>query len=522
MSTNRKMLKSLNPKTLEVLGEVELMTSEEITQAVSRSQAAFPGWAGLPVEDRMKKMYGIRDYILAHLDEIAQLISDEQGKPLAEAMSADILPALQVVGQYAGRYEKLTRDERIPIQVLKGLKSSRIVYRPHGVVAIIAPWNFPFSIPLSGILFALMTGNTVLFKPASEVPIIGKMIARCVIEGGQMPEDVFQLILASGRDVGDSLFKPPIRRVVFTGSTDTGKWIQKQCANHLIPCSLELGGKDPMVVLEDADLDMAVRGALWGAFTNCGQVCASVERLYVARPIYDRFVEKLVAEVGKLRIGVPPVDDYDIGPLNNEAQRLVVEEHVRDAVAGGAQVLCGGKRPEGAVGYFYEPTVLVNVNHDMKVMREETFGPLCPVMPFDTEDEAVALANDSNFGLTASVWSRDLERADDLARRIESGTVVINDHGYTYALVETPWQGMKESGLGASHSVAGLKEFLFPQHINVDNVPQLRRRMWWYPYDKDVFALFKEFADAIAHPSKLPGFASRVLTRKRWRSAVLG
>lgn len=515
-------LVSMNPRTGTPLGEVELMTPEQVAAEVQSAQEAFPRWAALPIAERKAMLYRVRDFVLAHADEIAQVVHDEQGKPFAEVMSADILPVVEICNYYAPRLGSLLKDEPIPMHIFKGIKSSRLVPKPLGVVAVITPWNFPFSIPMSGILFALMTGNTVVFKPASEVPFIGKMIARCILEGGGVPSDVFHLVLASGRSVGNTLCRPPIRKVVFTGSTEVGKFIQKQCAEYLIPTVQELGGKDPMIVLEDADLEMTVKGALWGAFANCGQICASVERCYVMRPLYDEFVKRVVEEASKLRLGVPPLDDYDIGPLVNESQRAVVEAHVADAVAKGAKILLGGKRPEGASGFFFEPTIMVNVNHDMLAMRDETFGPLLPIMPVDSEEEAIRLANDSPYGLTASVWSRNRARAEKVALQLDAGTVTVNDHAYSYALVETPWQGMKESGLGASHSILGVREFYFPQHINVDLMPRLRRRMWWYPYGPQPFALMKELIGALSRSAGLPGFAAKLLTRPEWRKILLG
>ncbi len=522
MENARQKLVSLNPRTGLPLGEVELLSANEVSQRVAAADLAFADWSQVSVDQRKAMLYGVRDFILEHMDEIAQVIHEEQGKPLSEAMSADILPVIEICNYFAPRLKSLLEDEPIPMHIFRGIKSSRLVYRPLGVVAVITPWNFPFSIPMSGILFALMTGNTVVFKPASEVPFIGRMIERCILEGGKLPPDVFNLVLASGRTVGNSLCKAPIRKVVFTGSTEIGKWIQKECAQNLIPTVQELGGKDPMIVLEDADMELAVKGALWGAFANCGQICASVERVYVMRSVYDEFVCKLTKEGAKLRLGVPPLDDYDVGPLINDAQRQVVEQQVAQAVEQGARILLGGKRPQEASGFFYEPTILVNVHHGMSVMREETFGPLLPVMPVDSDEEAIRLANDSPYGLTASVWSRNKVRADAIARRIDAGTVTVNDHAYTFALVETPWHGMKESGMGASHSVLGFREFLFAQHINVDNVPRLRRRLWWYPYGPEVFNLLKHFARALSRPSRLPGFIAKAVERPEWRKILLG
>ena len=516
-----KKLETINPRTEAVIAKVELTDAKGVQAAVHAAHEAFVPWALTPASRRLEAIEGIRDHILQNAAAIANVISEEQGKPLAEAMSADILPAVGLANFVVRNYGRITTEESIPMEVLKGLKSSSLVWKPLGVIAVVTPWNFPFSIPLSSILFALAAGNTGVFKPASEVPVIGTTIQRCIVEGGKLPEGVFNLVLAPGRDVGDTLFSPPVKKVVFTGSSETGKWIQKACAEHLIPTVLELGGKDPFIVLEDADIELAAQGAVWGAFANCGQVCASVERVYVVKEVYEQFLHRVLDHVSRLRLGTDGVDDYEVGPLVNAEQLEIVEQQVKDALHKGANVLAGGKRPAGK-GYFYEPTVLTEVDHTMAVMTDETFGPLMPIMQVDDAAQAIELANDSPFGLTASVWTRDREWARRIALQLDAGTVTVNDHGHTFALAETPWHGAKESGIGVTHGAGGLKEFMFPMHLHQDNAAMMKRRMWWYPYSSESFSLFHEFAKAVTHKVKLPAFAATVLRKKQWRKAILG
>ncbi len=299
------------------------------------------------------------------------------------------------------------------------------------------------------------------------------------------------------------LCAPPIRKVIFTGSTEVGSRIMKKCAEHIIPVVAELGGKDPMIVLEDADIEAAVNGAVWGAFTNAGQVCASVERLYVHKKIAKDFIDAVVEKTKEIRLGNGEDPESDMGPLINESQLKTVSEHVMDAVQNGARVLVGGARREDLKGYFWEPTVLVDVNHSMLCMREETFGPTLPIMVFEDEEEAVRLANDTKYGLTASVWTRDLKRGEMLAKKIEAGSVLVNDHAISYGLTETPWQGMKESGIGRSHSDDGFREFLYPQHINVEQIP-IRKKPWAYPYSKEKYQLFAMAQQIIFKKGMLP------------------
>lgn len=523
----KKVLVSVNPADLSEIGRVDLMTEDQIRAAIESAQKASPSWGALSLKERGEYLLAARDYMSANFDEIAETICKEMGKPRTEAANAELLTVLDLISYYVKKAPQILKEESIPIHLLPLIKKSKLVYEPLGIVAVVSPWNYPFAIPMSGIVFALLTGNTVLFKPASDVTFVGLKIKEIFDRGAELPEGVFNLILAEGRTVGSILFRPPVKKVVFTGSTEIGKWIMEECGKHLIPTVLELGGKDPMVVLEDADIELAAKGAVWGAFTNCGQVCASIERCYVHESIADKFMEKVKEEVSKLRIGPYTQDDVDMGPMVSAGQLRIVEEHVQDAVSRGAKVIHGGKKREDLKGYFYEPTVLANVNHDMRCIREETFGPTLPIMTFKDEAEAIRLANDSNFGLTASVWTSDKKRGEEIAKRIEAGTVCVNDHAYTYGVCDTPWQGVKESGVGRSHSKLGLLEFVFPKHLNIDNsLPGMKRRLWWYPYSGAAYNIQKwvaQFVGGRGITGKLKPLAAllkKLFADKGYRDAV--
>ncbi len=501
----RRVAVSVNPATMQKLGEVELMTPREIEAAVQRAAEAFPAWSALSVEERAALLKGVQAALVDRTDEIAETICTEMGKPKFEAVVHDVMTVANLLDYYTKKGPKILREEPIRMSLLfRAFKKSSIVRKPYGVVAVISPWNYPFAIPMSGILFALLAGNTVVFKPATEVVLVGRKIKE-LFQAAGLPPGTVELVLASGRDVGDTLFKPPVRKVVFTGSTAVGQEVLKRCSANIIPSVLELGGKDPMVVLEGADAELAANGAVWGAFTNCGQVCASVERAYVHESICDDFVKRVVEKTKALKLGPWTDPATQVGPMVSLGQLQIVEEQVNDAVKRGARVLAGGRNREDLGGFYYEPTVLVGVNHQMSVMREETFGPVLPVMKFKTEEEAVALANDTVYGLTASVWGSDPKRARRVAERIEAGTVTVNDHAYTYGAVETPWQGFKESGLGVSHSAWGLQEFTQPLHINEPGglmgraAARMATRPWFYPYTPERFEtarmLTKNFFD---------------------------
>jgi succinate-semialdehyde dehydrogenase/glutarate-semialdehyde dehydrogenase len=370
-------------------------------------------------------------------------------------------------------------------------RSSRIIYKPLGVVGIISPWNFPWAIPLGEVVMALMAGNAVVLKPSELTPLTGLKIKDVFSRAG-LPEGLLHVVTGEGA-TGAALVDAGVDKIMFTGSVATGKRVAEQAARNLIPVVLELGGKDPMIVLEDADLETAASAAVWGAFSNSGQACASVERLYVHESIAPQFIERITAETRALRQNRGTTENTDIGAMSSERQLSIVEEHVKDAINQGARALTGGARNEGLEGPFYQPTILTNVNHKMMVMREETFGPVLPLMTFKTEDEAVSLANDSVFGLTASVWTRNVTRGRRVALRLEAGTVMVNEVLYTHGVAQTPWGGVKQSGLGRTHGRLGLLELVTPQHVHVNRLGWIRD-LWWFGYTPHAASLFRGFA----------------------------
>ena len=332
----------------------------------------------------------------------------------------------------------------------------------------------------------LMAGNAVLLKPSEYTPFVGLQIGELFRAAG-LPEGVLQVLTGDGT-TGAALAEEAIDKIFFTGSVRTGRKVAESAARRLMPFVLELGGKDPMIVCADAPFERTVNGAVWGAFSNCGQTCASVERLYVVESIADRFIKALVEKTKALRVGMD--GQQDIGPLNNARQLQIVTEQMEEAVARGANVLIGGKRITSLPGYFFEPTIVTNVNNSMRLMQEETFGPVLPVIPVKDEAEAIRTANDSNFGLLASVWTKDTSRGKAIADQLEAGTVLINDVMYTHSAAETPWFGVKQSGMGVTHSKHGLREFVQMKHINWDLLP-MKTNLWWFPYSEDRLRNFK-------------------------------
>ena len=358
-------------------------------------------------------------------------------------------------------------------------KWSHVEFRPRGVVYVISPWNFPFAIPTGEILMALIAGNTVIHKPASLTPLIALKTEELLREAG-VPEDAYRVIPASGR-VASTLIGPGVDYVNFTGSTEIGRQVAETCGKYLLPCSMELGGKDPTIVLEDADIERAANAVVWGSFCNSGQVCASVERVYIPRAIFDDFVDRVVKKTEKLRQGDGADPNIDVGAMTDKGQLAIVAQQVADARKAGATIHTGGEPVEGP-GQFYPPTVLSNLTDDMSIVHDESFGPVLPLLAYDTVDEAVQRANDSCFGLTASVFGKDERRAQEVASRVEAGTVMLNDVLFTHALAETPWAGVKESGTGRVHSDEGLRDLCMRIHVNGNRIPALRREPVWYPY----------------------------------------
>jgi succinate-semialdehyde dehydrogenase/glutarate-semialdehyde dehydrogenase len=479
---------SYDPATGEEIGRAPLCSPEAVRQAVERARAAQPAWANFSFRARGRVILQARKLMLAERDEIAHLVSSETGKPVAEALSMEIVPTLDAMHYFAHAAENLLRPQKIDIGQygLMG-RSSSIVFKPLGVIGIISPWNFPLATPADEVVMALMAGNAVVLKPSELTPLIALKIGDIFSRAG-LPPGLLEILTGDG-STGAALIDARVDKIMFTGSVATGKRVAEAAAKYLTPVVLELGGKDPMIVLEDADIKNAARGAVWGAFANAGQACASVERCYVQESIAAKFIKHVVAETESLKQGTGTEDAVDIGAMSNERQLQIVTDHVNDAKQRGAQVLTGGRRGANLAGLFYEPTVLTNVDHDMTIMRDETFGPVLPVMTFKTEDEAVKLANESVYGLTASVWTRNIARGRRIAERVEAGTVMVNEVVYTHGIAQTPWGGIKDSGYGRTHGRMGLLELVHPQHIHVNRFSFLPD-LWWFRYSSRAGKLF--------------------------------
>jgi len=505
-----------NPATAQEIGRAPLTMPEEVARAVGRARAAQLAWAARSFRERGQVIMEARKIILAELDEIASLISRETGKPSAEAMAMEVAPALDLMQYFAQKTSTLLRPRRISVGLYWTMgRSSYEIYKPIGVVGIISPWNFPWSTPLDEVIMALMAGNTVVLKPSELTPLTALKINQVLSRAG-LPESVLEVVTGDG-STGAALVASGVDKIMFTGSVATGRRVAEAAAKYLIPVVLELGGKDPMIILEDAHIQNAARATVWGAFANCGQSCSSVERCYVHDNVAEQFIAEVVRETKRLRQPVVADNATDLGPMSTERQLSIVERHVNQAINNGATALTGGERLRDVAGPFYPPTILTNVTHEMDVMREETFGPVLPIMTFKTDDEAVRLANDSDFGLTASIWTNNISRGQQLARQIDAGTVTINEVLYTHAIAQTPWGGMKQSGLGRTHGQAGLHELVRPQHVHLNRLPFLPD-LWWFPYDKGAGELFRGFARRFASGSLLQ--ASLLLPQmiRRWRA----
>jgi succinate-semialdehyde dehydrogenase/glutarate-semialdehyde dehydrogenase len=484
---------AVNPATGEVLRELECVGEGDVEAAVAWAGAAQVVWAELGLRRRIDVLREFQGKLHARKSEIAEAITREAGKPVVEALVTEVLVVLDAARFLIDNAWALLRDEPVPHgNLATKLKSGRLVREPHGVIGIISPWNYPFSIPATETLAALVAGNAVVLKPSELTPLVALELSSLLHAAG-VPKDVFQVVVGAG-PAGAALLRSPIDKLVFTGSVATGKRIAAAAAERLLPVVLELGGKDPMLVLDDADLDVASSAAVWGAFVNAGQTCLSVERCYVHRRLYEAFATVCAEKTKQLRVGNGMDSRTDVGPMIQERQVRIVEAHVEDAKARGARVLAGGTRlPQLGVN-FYAPTVLADVTQEMRIMREETFGPVLPVMACADDEEAVRLANDSEYGLAASVWTRDRKRGERLARRIHAGTVMVNDVISCFGISEAPHGGVKASGVGRTHGRFGLEEMVRMKYLDIDRMPGMKK-VWWHGYGESFRRQMEGFLD---------------------------
>ena len=479
-----------------------MASAEEVSAAVARARQAQLWWSRLPLLRRSAVLRRLAQLLCAEKESLARVITSESGKPLQEALLNDVMVAADAALFCADNAAAVLRTQHIPhANPALRFKRGQLSWEPLGVIGIISPWNYPLSIPAADAFAALVTGNAVVLKPSELTPQTALELERLIAarprrRGSHYAPRPFQVVTGLG-PTGQSLVASAIDKLIFTGSVATGRRVAIAAAERLLPVTLELGGKDAMIVLDDADLDTASSAAVWGSMMNAGQTCISVERCYVHRSIYSRFLALCLEKISKLKVGDGALPDTDLGPLISFKQLQIVARQVEEARALGATVHAGGEPLPHLGPNFYAPTLITDVDHSMSLMREETFGPVLPVMPFSTDEEAIALANDSDFGLAASVWGRTAH-ATAVARRIAAGTVLVNDLISGFAVSAAPHGGLKQSGIGRTHGRLGMQELVRPRYLDVDLAPRMKK-LWWYPYAGN-FAPMSAFAELSTPP----------------------
>jgi acyl-CoA reductase-like NAD-dependent aldehyde dehydrogenase len=479
-----------NPATGEVIAHCPDLGAADIAAMARRGRDVQPAWDALGFEGRGRILRRMQKWVIDHQDEIIAVIRSETGKTYEDALIAEISYGAAAFGFWAVNAPKYLADEKVRSSavLVKG-KKLMLRYKPLGLVGVIGPWNYPLTNSFGDCIPALAAGNSVILKPSEVTPLTSLKLAEGLRECG-IPEGVFQV--ATGLGATGAALVSEVDMIMFTGSTATGKKVMQTAAETLTPVSLELGGKDPMIVLADADVDRAANTALYYGMFNGGQTCISIERVYVEEPVYDEFVAKVTEKARALRQGDGPSGSVDVGSMTFPPQVDIVERHVEDAKAKGAKVLVGGSRGEHDGGYWFEPTVLVDVDHTMSAMMEETFGPTLPIMKVRDEEEAIKMANDSPYGLGASVFGRDTRHAEAIARRIDSGAVCVNDALVNYTALELPMGGAKASGLGSRHGAGGIRKYCQQQAILVTRFAT-KKDPHMYPYNAKMTARLGRF-----------------------------
>jgi acyl-CoA reductase-like NAD-dependent aldehyde dehydrogenase len=487
-----QVIVAVNPATGETLGKVATTPTSKIPELVAQARAAQARWASLPYADRAAALRTLRTTIVKHRDEAAEAVSKGMGKPIGEALGHDIGLVLDTLDDYIAHAEEYLSDEPIEVAAKFGSDKRALVrHTPRGVVVVIAPWNYPFGLAFDPVVTALAAGNAVLLKPTSAAPFVGVVAEKIFAEAfGAFPHLV-QVVHGPG-ELGSQLATAPgVDFVCFTGSTQVGRELQTALAPLLRPALMELGGSDPAIVTDDANLERAANGVVWGRFTNNGQVCTAIKRLFVQDTVADAFIDKVVAKVRALRVGPYTNEDTDVGPLANSRGLETLYAQLQDALDKGAQIETGGFPPKGGPGFFWPPTVLSGVVPSMRVMTEEVFGPILPIQAFHTDEEAIRLANETEYGLGAYVFCGDPKRAEMIANRLDAGSVDINDSVVHYVVEALPFGGIKHSGLQRYHGMVGLRLFSeMKGMLFVDGTADTEP--YWFPYSKAGVAALRQ------------------------------
>lgn len=478
----------INKATGEIIGRSQITDAANLPEIIENARMAQKKWEQVEVSERAALIKKLSAHIESHCDKLADTISQDTGKTRVDALATELLPSAMAAAYYAKKAKSFLKDRYIlPGHIALANKISKIVRVPFGVIGIISPWNYPFAIPFSEVAMGLLAGNAVILKTAGETQMAGLAVKEA-FESIGLPENLFNYVHIPGRIAGDAFLNNGIDKLFFTGSVPVGKYLMGRAAETLTPVSLELGGNDAMIVCEDANPERAAAGAVWAGFQNAGQSCGGVERIYVHEDIYDKFMECLKERTEALRVGYDSGFTVDVGVMTTDRQINTVKTHVEEALSRGAVVFAEADSPKiPGLNNAFPPVVLTEVSHDMLVMKEETFGPVLGVMKVKTIDEAIGLANDSNLGLTGSVWSKDRKKAETIGRKIRAGAITINDHLMSAGIAETPWGGFGESGIGRTHGEIGFEEMTEPQVIVQDIMPFIQKNIWWYPHNKSVY-----------------------------------
>lgn len=494
---SKQTLFSRNPANKEIIGETECTRVDEIPSLVERARNASKLWRKVALEERLNVIRNFRNLLSHERDAISKLITTEAGKPFTEAMVSEIFAVLETCQWLENKAAGILHEKDVDLNpVFFTGKRSYNIYEPLGVIAVISPWNYPFSIPATSVLLALSAGNAAIIKPSPKTPLIAaKLVELC--EKAGVPKDLVGLVQGD-REQTEKLILSGVNRVVFTGSVNGGRAIMKIASKNLVPVTLELGGKHPAIVMPDADIEAAASGLVWSAFTNGGQACASVDRLFLVKPIDSKILPKIIEKAAKLRLGDGMSNNTDVGPLVDEEQLERIKDLLEDAREKGARVLCGGKVRADLGGYFFEPTVISDLNENMRLVKEEIFGPILPVIVVDSVDEALEKANSSDLGLAASVWTEDLERGEELARELQAGVVWLNDGLFSHVCPDAPWGGVKNSGFGRAHSEYELLDLVSIKNVGVSSQG---KRDWHYPYSEAAREYIKAGIDLLHRPA---------------------